>query len=275
MTKGKKFIAPGCWFSMIYPTNWNEFEDSENSFLFYDPEKWTGNFRISAFRENLTASDYQHFGDDACQNDLKNNISAKAVEVGNYHCSYSQVEFEEDGNKYITHLWITGSGNTLLECTFTTIESESLSEAETVISSIEIRDAEVKYPIEYIPVRVLEIFEIDEAFEWTTHLVKEQLTVDFQGQEEDLPHLQEAIEKGNLSVKNHNPWINIGITLCCIIANEIDGTEWNTMIDGNREAPILVYKEHFIDPLKLVWSKVKRGENCDVVKIYEEVIASL
>ena len=45
-----KYISPGSWFSLEYPAGWNEFEDTEDSFLFYNPEKWNGNFRISAFK---------------------------------------------------------------------------------------------------------------------------------------------------------------------------------------------------------------------------------
>ena len=48
--QGKKFISPGAWFSMNYPSDWNEFEDGEGSFLFYNPDVWSGNFRISAFK---------------------------------------------------------------------------------------------------------------------------------------------------------------------------------------------------------------------------------
>ena len=52
--QGKKFISPGAWFSINYPSDWNEFEDGEGSFLFYNPDVWTGNFRISAFKGNAT-----------------------------------------------------------------------------------------------------------------------------------------------------------------------------------------------------------------------------
>ena len=52
MEQSKKFISPGAWFSMTYPVDWNEFEDGEGSFLFYNPNEWTGNFRISAFKGN-------------------------------------------------------------------------------------------------------------------------------------------------------------------------------------------------------------------------------
>ena len=35
---------------MNYPDGWNEFAGDSTSFLFYDPNEWGGNFRISAYR---------------------------------------------------------------------------------------------------------------------------------------------------------------------------------------------------------------------------------
>ena len=53
MEQSKKFISPGAWFSMTYPADWNEFEDGEGSFLFYNPNEWTGNFRISDTKKSI------------------------------------------------------------------------------------------------------------------------------------------------------------------------------------------------------------------------------
>ena len=33
-----KYISPGGWFSLEYPMGWHEFEDTEESFLFYNPD---------------------------------------------------------------------------------------------------------------------------------------------------------------------------------------------------------------------------------------------
>ena len=65
MEQSKKFISPGAWFSMTYPVDWNEFEDGEGSFLFYNPNEWTGNFRISAFKGNAT------YGKDSVKQELR------------------------------------------------------------------------------------------------------------------------------------------------------------------------------------------------------------
>ena len=65
MKQGKKFISPGAWFSMVYPADWNEFEDGEGSFLFYNPNEWTGNFRISAYKGSAT------YGKEAVEQELR------------------------------------------------------------------------------------------------------------------------------------------------------------------------------------------------------------
>ena len=76
MMKGKKFISPGGWFAIVYPSDWSEFEDGEGSFLFYNPDVWTGNFRISAYRGK------PGYGREAVRQELKASGSASAVRVG-------------------------------------------------------------------------------------------------------------------------------------------------------------------------------------------------
>ena len=273
----KKYIAPGGWFAMEYPAVWSEFEDSTDAFLFYNPDKWTGNFRISAFRNESPNKKEIHYGDDAYNVELKENKSAEYVKIGKYDCAYSAEAFEEEGKQYITHIWITGKEDTLLECTFTTLFDSNKEDAEDIIASIDVRSQDRKYPPEIIPVRLSEIYKIDDAFEKISSMVKEELSKDFQGSEEDLQKIQLALERNEPSTKKNEIWINVGIVVCCILASEIDGFEWQTLIDGNREDPVLVYNKSIavIDPLKLIWSKVKHGEKWNVTQIYEEIITSL
>lgn len=263
--QGKKFISPGAWFSMIYPSDWNEFEDGEGSFLFYNPEVWTGNFRISAYRGT---NDY---GRESVRQELKENPSASPVKIGALECAYSKEMFQEEGTYYISHLWIVGIGNMAFECSFTVPRGGDTKEAETVIATLEVRKEGVKYPAELIPVRLLEICQINEAYEWISSLVKQKLKKDFQGTEEDLPKIQQIIDSGRIKPKKREEWLAVGIAVCVILANEVEGTEWWTLIDGNREAPVLCYQEKIIDPMKLAWSKVKAGEKCDISKALEEL----
>lgn len=65
-----------------------------------------------------------------------------------------------------------------------------------------------------------------------------------------------------------------GYYALCDLANEVDGLEWRTLIDGNREAPVLtsVAGDTVIDPMKLVWSKVKVGEPCNLAEVYRNLL---
>ena len=147
-----------------------------------------------------------------------------------------------------------------------------MKEAEDVIATLEVRKEGQKYPAELIPVRLSEIYLINEGYEWVVSTVKQELKKDFQGIEEDLEKLQQVIDSGKIGLKKKEEWLAIGITVCAILANEVDGMEWKTLIDGNREAPVLQYKDRTIDPMKLVWSKVKAGEPCNVIEEYKKYL---
>lgn len=123
----------------------NEFEDGEGSFLFYNPDVWTGNFRISAFKGNAS------YGKDAIRQELKENDSASLVKIGTWDCAYSKEMFQEEGTYYTSHLWITGTGNIAFECSFTVPKGGSTKEAEEVIATLEARKEGEKYPAELIP----------------------------------------------------------------------------------------------------------------------------
>ena len=105
--------------------------------------------------------------------------------------------------------------------------------------------------------------------------MKELLKKDFQGQEEDIANMQQIMDNGSISAKKKEAWLALGITLCVILANEVDGLEWYTLIDGNREAPVLtnIASNTMIDPMKLVWSKVKAGETCNLAEVYKNLLS--
>ncbi|MEQ3106342.1 DUF3805 domain-containing protein [Bacteroides salyersiae] len=273
MIQGKKFISPGAWFTMVYPSDWNEFEDGEGSFLFYNPDTWTGNFRISAFKADAATRGAMDYGKEAVKQELKENPSASLVKIGKLACAYSKEMFQEEGAYYTTHIWITGIGNVAFECSFTVPKGGSVKEAEQVIGTLDIRKDGQKYPAEVIPVRLSEIYVINEGYEWAVNTVKKELKKDFQGLEEDLPKLQQVIDSGVIGKKKKEEWLAIGITVCTILVNEAEGFEWMTLIDGNREVPVLQYKDgKLIDPLKLFWSKVKNDETCDVEEVFKSAV---
>jgi len=275
--QGNKFISPGAWFSMIYPSNWNEFEDGEGSFLFYNPDRWTGNFRISAYKADAKSSAAMTYGRQSVLDELKENSSASSIKIGDLECAYSKEMFQEEGKYYTTHLWITGINDVAFECSFTVLKGGDVKEAEEVIATLEVRQNGVKYPAEIIPIRLSEIYQVNEGYEWAVSTVKKLLKKDFQGVEDDLLKLQQVIDGGTIDKSQRDSWMAFGVTVCTILGNEIDGFEWKTLIDGNREVPVLQYKqaENLIDPMKLIWSKVKVGEHCNVVEVYKNVIEEI
>ena len=180
--------------------------------------------------------------------------------------------FQEEGAYYTTLLWITGIDNVAFECSFTVPKGGSAKEAEEVIATLEARKEGEKYPAELIPVRLSEIYQINEGYEWVVSTVKQELKKDFQGVEEDLEKIQQVIDSGKISPKKKDEWLAIGITVCAILTNEVEGMEWKTLIDGNREVPVLEYQGRTIDPMKIAWSKVKAGQPCNIAEAYQSAI---
>ena len=263
-----KFISPGGWFSLECPAAWSEFEDTEESFLFYNPNKWGGNFRISAYKD--AAKDY---GRQCIAYELKNNPTSCAVKVGEWDCAYSAETFQEEGAWYTTHIWVTGKGDISFECSFTVAKGGERTPAEGIIRSLKVRTG--KDGQEIIPIRVLEIGEVNAAFEWVSTTVKKTLTKDFTSQEEDIEKLQKLVDGGKIQANQRTAWENLGLAFGTILENEMDGMTWVTVVDGRKEYAALQFADLLINPATLVWNKIKAKQPCDLnaefARIKEEV----
>jgi hypothetical protein len=263
-----KFISPGGWFSLECPAAWSEFEDTEESFLFYNPNKWGGNFRISAYKD--AAKDY---GRQCIAYELKNNPTSCAVKVGEWDCAYSAETFQEEGAWYTTHIWVTGKGDISFECSFTVAKGGERTPAEGIIRSLKVRTG--KEGQEIIPIRVLEIGEVNAAFEWVSTTVKKTQTKDFTSQEEDIEKLQKLVDGGKIQANQRTAWENLGLAFGTILENEMDGMTWVTVVDGSKEYAALQFADLLINPATLVWNKIKAKQPCDLnaefARIKEEV----
>jgi hypothetical protein len=265
--KGKKFISPGAWFSLIYPSSWNEFEDAEDSFLFYNPNKWTGNFRISAYRDDRNNG----YGKESVDYELKQNKNSSQVKLGELVCAYSKEMFQEEGSYYVTHVWIIGIGNVAFECTFTVPRGNDIIEAEEIISSLKAYP-KGKQINEIIPIRVLEINVVNEAFDWASSTIKKQIKKDFTSSEEDIAKIQQMLDSSSFKPQQREVWESFGIAFGTIIENQIDGMEWVTVINGNKEIPGLRFKESklIIYPSEIIWNLVRAGQPCDLNAIFQD-----
>lgn len=263
-----KYISPGGWFSLEYPATWCESEDTEETFLFYNPNKWSGNFRISAFKD--TSKD---FARQCIAMELKQNPTSTTVRIGGWECAYSAETYQEEGAWYTTHFWVTGKDDICFECSFTVNKGGERTPAEEIIRSLQVRTG--KEGKEIIPIRVLEIGEVNAAFEWVSTTVKKTLTKDFTSQEEDIEKLQKLIDGGKIQANQRTAWESIGLAFGTILENEMDGMIWVSVIDGRKEYAALQFGNMLIDPASLVWNKVKAKEPChlkaEFARIKEEV----
>ncbi len=268
----KKYISPGGWFSLQYPDTWNEFEDEEGSFLFYNPEKWSGNFRISVFKDVSPT-----YAKEVISDELKQNTRAQKVKVGEWECVYSWETFVESDENYVTHSWVTGKLNTLAECSFTTLQDAPVEVAEGIIASLDLRDEKKRYPKEYIPIRVLEINEVNEAFEWATSQIKKRLKKDFSPAEQDMERIQQMIDSDWFTPNQKEVWTAFGIAFGTILVNEIDGMDWVTVIDGGQEYPALRFRdtEVVVDLQRLIYEPLRKGEKCELQKEYVRIKAEV
>ena len=154
----KKFISPGSWFAFSYPDAWFEFSEEPDCFLFYNPEKWDGNFRISAYRDASPS-----FGDTMMHQALKA-PAARLTKVARWETIYSAESFTEQLVEYTTHRWTIGCGQTCVECSFTAPVDEHLGTVNAIIASLEILQPRDTFHNQYIPVRVSEVELIESCY---------------------------------------------------------------------------------------------------------------
>lgn len=265
-----KYISPGSWFSLEYPDSWCEAEDAEDSFLFFNPEKWNGNFRISAYR-----GENRNYARDCMAGELKHTSGARQVWIGKWECVYLTENFREEGNDYTSHIWITGRDCISVECSFTVLKGERPTAGEDIVASLEVRLENERPWREVIPVRVLEINRINEGYDWAVSAVKKQLTKNFSSSEADIASIQKVMDSGSFKKDQRQAWESFGIAFGTVLVNEMDGMNWVTVIDGRKEYPALRFAdtELMVCPTTLVWDKVKAGQRCDLKAEYSRIKA--
>jgi len=143
----KEFTSEQGWFTIQLPDNWDEFEDNEGTYLFYDAEKWKGNFRITPLRwDNKKKIDTVP---ELLAEELEEKSSKKAtmVKIGDFDCVFYKDYFQEELEEVLTYNWTFGKDNTIFWVSYSTDkereETESNNEAlrvvENVIKSLQIK----------------------------------------------------------------------------------------------------------------------------------------
>jgi len=128
---------------------------------------------------------------------------------------------------------------------------------------------------EIIPIRVLEIGEVNAAFEWASTTVKKTLTKDFTSQEADIEKLQKLMDGGKIQTNQRTAWESIGLAFGTILENEMDGMTWVTVIDGRSEYAALQFGSLLFDPASLIWNKVKAKQSVDLKAEFARIKAEV
>ena len=232
----KKFISPGSWFAFTYPTEWFEFSEEADCFLFYNPEQWDGNFRISAYRDASPS-----FGDTMMRQALKAS-GARLAKVGRWETIYSTEQFTEQLVEYVTHRWTIGCGQTSVECSFTAPSDGHLGIANALIASLEIMQPRETFHNQYIPVRVSEVDLIESCYATIEDLGMKLFKERFRDMDYNVRLLQKIAQRPELTKQlGSDAGAVMGITLCALLTESIEGLEWNTYVNGKVEAPVLMY----------------------------------
>ena len=258
----KKFISPGSWFAFNYPEEWFEFSEEADCFLFYNPEKWDGNFRISAYRDASSS-----FGDSMMRQALKNS-GAKISKVGRWETIYSTESFTEQLVEYVTHRWTIGCGQTCVECSFT--EEAQLGDAigivNALIASLEILQPRDTFHNQYIPVRVSEVDLIESCYATIEELGMKLFKERFRELDYNVRLMQKIALRPELTKQlGNDAGAVMGITLCALLTESIEGLEWNTYVNGKVEAPVLMYGATCVARPMLLFGK--QGELLTEVEI--------
>jgi len=299
----KKFISPGSWFAFDYPEEWFEFSEEPDCFLFYNPEKWDGNFRISAYRDASSA-----FGDSMMRQALKM-PGTKLAKVGRWETVYSAEPFTEQLVEYVTHRWTIGCGQTCVECSFTEEwpPSNSLSKGRTlaslqdevpdnpealliegelsvglrgaiglanaIIASLEILQPRDSFRNQYIPVRVSEVELIESCYATVEELGMKLFKERFRDFDYNVRLLQKIALRPELTKQlGTDAGAVMGMVLCTLLTESIEGLEWNTFVNGKVEAPVLMYGDTCVARPMLLFGK--HGEllaEAEITDIIEEI----
>ena len=102
---------------------------------------------------------------------------------------------------YTTHIWVTGRGEISVECSFTVAKGEIPKAGEAIVASLKVRNVSDKPVKEVIPVRILEINQINENYDWAVSTVKKTTDQGFYRNAADLENLQKVIDSGRFNPK--------------------------------------------------------------------------
>ena len=142
----------------------------------------------------------------------------------------------------MTHSSTIGCGQTCVECSFTAPIEGHLGVVNAIIASLEILQPRDTFHNQYIPVRVSEVDLIESCYATIEELGMKLFKERFRDFDYNVRLLQKIALRPELSKQlGADAGAVMGVVLCTLLSESIEGLEWNTFVNGKVEAPVLMY----------------------------------
>ena len=123
---------------------------------------------------------------------------------------------------------------------------------------------------QYIPVRVSEVDLIESCYATVEELGMKLFKERFRDFDYNVRLLQKIIQRPELTKQlGADAGAVMGVVLCALLTESIDGLEWNTFVNGKVEAPVLMYGTTCVARPMLLFGKqgslLKEVEITDII----------
>lgn len=145
------FRSQNGWFSLTLPTNWFEYDDSEDTddattYAFFNSstEDWSGNLRITPYRMSKSEDPKIDYAARHVQGVLKDTPEAIKIKLGQLELAFFTEEDPDGEEARAFYFWIGGSRDNLFVCSFvidkkqkgTLLNSEQLDSVQSILRSL-------------------------------------------------------------------------------------------------------------------------------------------
>lgn len=259
----KTFVSPESWFSFDYPDSWFEFEEDSEDFLFYNPDNWSGNFRISAYRGSDKG--YGH----RCMDDEMRTAGASLVKIGGWKAVQRTDRFTEEGASYEGWYWTIGLDYTCVECSFVAPAGSNADQGWKIVETLIVNDPNVFFKDRLVTLRLAEITEIDEAYNRVEKLVKKSAKAGLSDFQKGLTTIQRLLDSGEAKQLGRDVNVVLGLAFCAMLAEESDDFEWKTWVDERTECAVLVRS----DGKRIFPEQLFGSAHVDVMALLEKLLS--
>jgi hypothetical protein len=149
--------------------------------------------------------------------------------------------------------------------------------ANAIIASLEILQPKESFRNQYIPARVSEIELIESCYSTIEELGMKLFKERFRDFDYNVRLLQKiALRPELVKQLGSDAGAVMGVVLCALLTESVEGLEWNTFINGRVEAPVLMFGDVCVARPMLLFGK--HGEllaEAKVMDLVEEIHARI